>query len=119
MNKHIGAPPKSPNARRVEMRRLDFSSKDMRSRTKPKRRTRPEPAQQYPAGYFTELIRRHNWPPMFEAAPLEIKPSETLVAQIAHAARRSHEAQHGIGWAAGTVSMPGTPHANSRPEWMR
>jgi hypothetical protein len=33
-----------------------------------RKRAAPEqPASDYPAGYFTELIRAHNWPPRFES----------------------------------------------------
>jgi hypothetical protein len=64
MAKHIGVPPKSPNSK--ASRRLDVGA--MKSRTKKKVRRKIAPAAEYPPGYFTALIRRHNWPPGFRSA---------------------------------------------------
>ena len=48
----------------------------------------------YPPGYFTDLIRRHDFPPRFRAQPTPKKPPQ----------------QNGRGgWGDGTMNMPGTP----------
>lgn len=66
-------------------------------------------------GYFTELMRRHNWPPMFESRIDEQAPRPLIgAALIAH---RERQAQDGTGWATGTVVMGGTP-GHQRPAWM-
>lgn len=82
-----------------------------------RRTAAPIPEHMLVPGYFTELIRRHNWPPMFEsrlAAPASRDAHLRGAAAIAH---RERQAQDGIGWGTGTSVMPNTP-GNPRPAWM-
>lgn len=79
-----------------------------------RRRTQAIPAHMLTGAYFTELIRAHNFPPMFESrtgadpkyavGPVSINERERQVTQ-------------GIGWGSGTTVLPGTP-GNKRPGWM-
>jgi len=70
----------------------------------------------YPPGWFTELIRLHNWPPGFVSAldreKPEFKPHVTTDEQ------RERQIAAGYGWGSGTVPMPGTPKRRA-PGWMR
>ena len=70
----------------------------------------------YPPGFFTALIRRHNWPPGFvsqlDREKPEFKPHVTTDAQ------RERQIAAGYGWGSGTMPMPGTPK-RSAPGWMR
>lgn len=66
-------------------------------------------------GYFTALIRQHNWPPMFES---RIDDDAACALRGAAAiAIRDRQAANGIGWGDGTQPMPNTPH-HPRPAWM-
>lgn len=84
------------------------------------RRRRRRPAPDIPAHmltgeYFTALMRRHNFPPMFVSRIDEDAPMPLIgAAAIAH---RERQAQTGVGWGTGTTVMPGTPK-NKRPTWM-
>lgn len=70
----------------------------------------------YPPGFFSELVKRHNWPPGFvsqiERAKPEYKPPVTTDAQ------RERQIAAGIGWGSGTMALPRTPK-RPRPGWMR
>jgi hypothetical protein len=63
-------------------------------------------AASYPAGYFSALVREHNWPPRFE-------PQFQLGGGWSDARRvmdmRERQSASGIGWGDGTIPMPGTP----------
>lgn len=78
--------------------------------TKPKHpRRQPLQSDLYPSGHFTELVRRHNWPPRFEprlhAIDLGDKP------------KLGRPLKHGGGWGDGTIPLPGTP-MGGKPAWM-
>lgn len=75
----------------------------------------PIPEHMRVPGYFTELMRRHNWPPMFEPQPVDRQVSEAKSRGATEA--RERQAAQGIGWAGGTCVMPGTP-GHLRPAWM-
>lgn len=74
------------------------------------------PAREYPPGYFTELVRRHNWPPGFES---RIGDEDTARPNVvAAAAARERQSQDGTGWGNGTVvGMARTPK-HRRPAWI-
>lgn len=82
-----------------------------------KRRARPTPipARMTTGRYFSALVRRHNWPPMFEPQPVDRQVSEAKSRGATEA--RERQAAQGIGWAGGTCVMPGTP-GHLRPAWM-
>lgn len=79
------------------------------------KRSQP-PSREFPPGYFTALMRAHNWPPMFEPQPVE-KPTFADVKSRGATEARERQAAQGIGWAGGTCVMPGTP-GHPRPAWM-
>lgn len=76
---------------------------------KPKRITSPP-------GFFSALVKRHNWPPGFvsklDREKPEVKPHVTTDAQ------RARQIADGYGWGSGTIPMPGTPRRRA-PGWMR
>lgn len=74
---------------------------------KPVVRTRPD-------GYFTELIRKHNWPPMWESS-WEASKNQHLAAATTQS--RAVQVSTGVGWGLGTVVMANTPK-NERPAWL-
>lgn len=78
-------------------------------------RRKPKPA--YPPRYFTELMRRHNWPPGFVSRTGD--DTRTVAAADANRAMRETDARAvaGIGWGTGTIPLPRTP-GNKRPAWM-
>ena len=81
-----------------------------------RRKAPPIPAHMLEPGYFTELVRQHNWPPLFRpSVALEDEPPRPA-AQTALAVRE-HQAQTGQGWGSGTVVMGRTPK-NARPMWI-
>lgn len=62
---------------------------------RPTRRRKPAPAapaQPYPPGHFTELIRRHNWPPRFEP-----QYQRTREVEMSESSRIHREAQMALG----------------------
>lgn len=83
------------------------------------RQTRPAPIPPHMATgrYFTELIRRHNWPPGFEPQPVDDRSAFADAKSRGATELRERRAELGIGWGAGTVVMPRTP-GNVRPAWM-
>lgn len=68
---------------------------------------KPTPATNYPAGFFTALIREHNWPPMFEPrfAHDDTEWKRRLAGQVA----REVAITTGAGWNTGTIVLPNTP----------
>lgn len=80
-----------------------------------RRRIQPIPPHMLTGTYFSELVKRHNWPPMFEPSA---DAAHKMPAQLGLSpAERERRAEQGVGWGAGTVVMPGTP-GNARPAWM-
>lgn len=82
------------------------------------RQRSPESAQDYPPGHFTELMRRHNWPPRFESAIPRVsdwRSGASASARVSAQREAGYEAGHW--WATGTVQMPGTRDA-AKPAWM-
>jgi hypothetical protein len=63
MSKHIGVPPR----KLALVRRFDFSGVEMKSRSKPRRKPAGSAVVEYPPGFFTELMRRYDWPPGFRS----------------------------------------------------
>lgn len=70
-------------------------------------------AAQYPEGYFTRVMREHNFPPDF------VSQIVSLSTQQERAAARRNPTELDNGWVrnGGTVVMPNTP-SNPRPKWM-
>jgi hypothetical protein len=68
---------------------------------------KPTPSTDYPAGYFTALIREHNWPPRFESklnySGLDWK------RHVAGQWARAVAITTGAGWGNGTIVLPNTP----------
>ena len=64
------------------------------------------PAADYPPGYFTALVRQHNWPPMWQPATLPVDRTPRHIDMSAEALRRRSES---VGWGSGTIVLPGTP----------
>lgn len=79
--------------------------------------TRRKPKPSYTPGFFTELMRRHDWPPGFVSRTGD----DVRTVAIADANRAMSEkdarAVAGIGWGTGTIQLPRTP-GNKRPTWM-
>lgn len=87
-----------------------------------RRKASPIPGHMTTGDYFTGLIRRHNWPPMFESRIDTFQPEKVLKGAAAAGSLgalmwRERQAALGIGWGAGTTPLPGTP-VTLRPEWM-
>lgn len=76
----------------------------------------PIPEDMRVPGYFTELMRRHNWPPGFVCS-LDVRPERKSAAPMVTTQERERQSAAGIGWACGTVLMPKTPKY-FRPAWM-
>lgn len=70
-------------------------------------RRRHTPALVYTQGFFTALIRRHNWPPAF-VSKIE-DDSVTRLRKIAAAAGREAALKDGKGWNHGDMALPNTP----------
>lgn len=91
----------------------------MRRGPKPgRRRAAAAPAPDYRPGYFTELVRAHDWPPGFVSAVTRA-PGEQDAAKLSQQARENREAGRGFGQGGGTIKMPGTPYANRPPGMMK
>jgi hypothetical protein len=75
-----------------------------------RRKAPATPAPVYPAGFFTELIHAHRWPPRFEPRLHTINTGEKPKLG------RPLEL-HG-GWGGGTMYMPRTPQDQVKPAWM-
>lgn len=61
------------------------------------------PAREYAPGYFTALIRRHNWPPRFEAA--------IVTGPLAYSRLAAQVFRTGTGFDAHPLGLPGaTPY---------
>lgn len=74
------------------------------------------PATNYPAGWFTELIREHNWPPGF--TPRYEHDDTDWKRRLAGQAAREVAINEGKGWNTGTIVLPNTPSWR-RPEMMK
>lgn len=84
-----------------------------------KRKYAPPPRdfnREYPPGYFTELIRKHDWPPQWQSQLGRIETSSQVLGQAAARAERWKAAVKGKGWAQGTVVLPNTP-VTPLPAW--
>ena len=79
--------------------------------------TRRKLKQTYPPGFFTELMRRHDWPPGFVSRTDD--DARTVAIADANRAMRETDARAvaGIWWGTGTIPLPRTP-GNKRPTWM-
>jgi hypothetical protein len=62
------------------------------------KRDRPQSERVYPPGHFTELLVRHNWPPNWQPAPLEMARDTSAQKRGFSAAKRAAVA--GTSWAA-------------------
>lgn len=97
---HIGIPPR-------RMRDQHFDSRDMTSRIRPRKRPKPRAAKDYAPGYFTALVRRHNWPPHYQP-----HLSEDELIKLAQNAKRSEvstaTAEAGKGHAGRDIGLPGS-----------
>lgn len=74
-----------------------------------RRRTRPAPIQEHmtTGRHFTELIRRHNWPPGF-VSQIDTSDQRDRERSALSSAQREVNARTGRGWANGTMDLPGT-----------
>lgn len=72
--------------------------------------SRKHPPANYPAGYFTALIREHNWPPNFTPKFPQVNDDFRRMLAASQARDRSGNP--------GTVLMPNTPTWR-RPEMMK
>ena len=63
----------------------------------------------YPAGFFSELVKAHNWPPRFE--------SRLHAIDLGDKPKLGRPLKHGGGWGNGTIPLPGTP-MSGKPAWM-
>ena len=75
------------------------------------RKTAAAPSVEYAPGFFTELMRRHRWPPRFESQIGRIVPHNINGETVSEVARRNRERGLAEGkWSAtGTIPMRGTP----------
>jgi hypothetical protein len=88
----------------------------MKRDTRPKYSQRPKapppaPSPDYEPGRFTALMRRHNWPPMFE--PKFVVTRDAEVSAIARDARERMQAQGHTGTIAGLSDK-----STERLRWM-
>ena len=84
-----------------------------------KKKQAPAPREfgsEYPEGYFTELIRRYNWPPQWQSRMGRLETSSQVLGQVAARMERWRAASEGRGWAQGTVVLPNTP-VTPLPAW--
>jgi len=71
-------------------------------------------ATDYPPGFFTALVRQHNWPPMWQPvfqASAALRGAAALAAEM-------RQAPGSGGWGHGTLPLPGTPKVQA-PTMMR
>lgn len=80
-----------------------------------RRRTQAIPAHMLTGQYFSELVKRHNWPPGFapSADATNKMPAQLGLTQ----AERERRAELGIGWGNGTMVMANSPKHRA-PGWM-
>ena len=70
----------------------------------------------YPPGYFSALVREHDWPPEFKAHPsVSDWRSPSAMSKKASEAREA-AAERGEAWGLGKICLPGTPN-QLRPGW--
>ena len=81
-----------------------------------RRRTQAIPAHMLTGAYFSELVKRHNWPPMFEP---RADSANKMPAQLGLSpAERERRAELGIGWGNGSMVMPNSPKHRA-PGWLK
>jgi hypothetical protein len=68
----------------------------------------PSAVAKYPPGYFTELIRLHNWPPSFESCGMVVTWRDSAEASRRTSAARNDAIEAGRGYALASVMLPGT-----------
>lgn len=73
---------------------------------------------EYPPGYFTELMARHDWPPLFSSQLSRVDWRAGPSASMRASATRERAFANGEGWGSGTILLPGTPKM-PKPEWER
>ena len=71
----------------------------------------------YEPGFFTALIREHNWPPMWQPSTRTDEPAAAPMRSIKCSQQKDTRAAKGIGWADGTINLPRTP-THMRPAWL-
>lgn len=69
----------------------------------------------HPDGYYTALIRKHNWPPGFES---QIHVDRSGRLQALARANRAVAQETGKGWGNGAIVMTNTPK-HVRPDWLK
>lgn len=94
--------------------------KDTRPNAKRRKRAAPIASTVNPAGYFCELIQKHNWPPRFESHGWKsavnsngMTPGEQVSAQI------EQGRQDGRYFAIGTIGGINTPKNSAPRGWIR
>lgn len=80
-----------------------------------RRRTKPKPMK-FRAGYFTEVMRLHNFPPNF-VSRTTAKDGAPVEASRRSTAAREEAMRTGLGWSTGTLPMPNTP-TRTAPDWL-
>lgn len=106
---HIGIPPKrKPRADVVANMAAVAAEKSARGAAASRRRAKkPAPLVAYAPGFFTALVRRHNWPPMYQP---HLTADELL--KLAQDAKRSEvstaTAEAGKGHAGRDMGLPGS-----------
>lgn len=74
------------------------------------------PAHMLVPGYFTALMRQHNWPPGFTPST---DAANKMPAQFGLTpAERERRAELGIGWGNGTMVMANSPKHRA-PGWLK
>lgn len=117
---------KKPAASAWEPRKADglddALAQPLRRRASPAaQRTAPTAkARAYPHGHFTELIRRHLWPPMFEPRLGAIVVRDRNGETAGEVMTRSIELARAAGkaYAAGTIPLAGTRKDSGPRGWM-
>jgi hypothetical protein len=116
---HRARPGRSPDP--PEIREAKLAARNKRPNAKYRKKAEPEPVSPaYPPGYFTELIRRHDWPPSFE--PMQhvssLLASGMTLSEQASALIERGRAQ-GRGYASGTIPLTRTPLLAQPLGWIK
>ena len=80
-----------------------------------RRRTKPKPVA-YPDGFFTSLMRAHNWPPGF-VSRTTAKDGAPVDASRRSTAAREEAMRSGLWWGTGTLPLSNTPTRDST-DWI-
>jgi len=81
-----------------------------------RRRAPAIPAHMLTGCYFSELVKRHNWPPGFTPSA---DSANKMPAQLGLTpAERERRAELGIGWGNGSMVMPNSPK-HMAPGWLK